>query len=94
MQDMKKISQFLASASTFSPDIHVHKTDFSPSPLASAFRGTDSIISAVATAGVESQLAIIDAAAKAKVKRFIPSEYGGDSALLTLDTDAPFAVAK
>ncbi|KAK3388603.1 hypothetical protein B0T20DRAFT_511262 [Sordaria brevicollis] len=48
----------------------------SPTSLQSAFQGQDAVVSVVATAAVQTQKTIIDAAIAAGVKRFIPSEFG------------------
>lgn len=44
--------------------------------LIAALRGIDRVVSTVALAAAESQIALIDAAVAAGVNRFIPSEYG------------------
>jgi hypothetical protein len=44
--------------------------------LSEAFKGQDAVVSVIATAGIRDQHKIVDAAVKAGVKRFIPSEYG------------------
>lgn len=44
-----------------------------------AFKGQDAVVSTIATASTVQQKAIIDAAIKAGVKRFIPSEFGSDT---------------
>jgi hypothetical protein len=68
------------STHTFPSGIRVHKTDFTSSEsLAEAFKGQDAVVSAIATAALGEQIQIIDAAAKAGVKRFIPSEFGIDT---------------
>lgn len=55
----------------------MHKTDYDSSEsLAEAFKGQDAVVSVIASAAVKEQQKIIDAAVKAGVKRFIPSEYG------------------
>ena len=43
-----------------------------------AFRGQDAIVSAISTSNNAKQKEIIDAAVEAGVKRFIPSEFGGN----------------
>lgn len=68
------------SKSTFPPEATVVKTDYSPSSLASAFKDQDAVISIVGTAGFADQVKFIDAAVAAGVKRFIPSEFGSDTA--------------
>lgn len=65
------------STSKFPSGVRVYQTDYSSeSSLADAFAGQDAVVSVIATAALGSQLAIIPAAAKAGVKRFIPSEFG------------------
>lgn len=55
----------------------VHKVDYTSSAsLDEAFKGQDAVVSTIATAAIGSQGPIIDAAVKAGVKRFIPSEFG------------------
>ncbi len=65
------------SKANFPPTVKVHKTDYdSPSSLAEALAGQDAVVSTIATAALGKQANIIDAAVKAGVKRFIPSEFG------------------
>lgn len=82
------------SKATYAPSITVHRTDLSHLSLVKAFEGIDAVVSAVATFNVPDQIAMIDAAVEAKVKRFLPSEYGGDASLPDLENIAPFAVQK
>lgn len=65
-----------ASTCTFPADVKVVKTDYSPASLLAALQGQDAVVSTVGAAGVTSQIALIDAAEQAGVKRFIPSEFG------------------
>ena len=69
-----------SSKSTFPPHIKVHRVgdDYPDAELLKAFQGQDAVISAIARASMEHQKAIIEAAAKADVKRFVPSDFGGD----------------
>ncbi|KAE9994810.1 hypothetical protein EG327_000023 [Venturia inaequalis] len=69
-----------SSKSTFPPEATVVKTDYSPSSLATAFKDQDAVISIVGNEGFADQTKIIDAAVAAGVKRFIPSEFGSDTA--------------
>lgn len=46
-----------------------------------AFQGQDAVVSALGTFNVPAQKTAIDAAVASKVKRFIPSEYGGNTAI-------------
>jgi uncharacterized protein YbjT (DUF2867 family) len=68
------------SKSTFPSEVKVVKTDYSAGSLANAFKGQDAVVSIVGNAGFAGQTAIIDAAVAAGVKRFIPSEFGSDTA--------------
>ena len=67
------------SKSTFPDDIKVIKSDYSESSLADAFKGQDAVVSTISGGALQDQFKIIDAAVKAGVKRFIPSEFGSDS---------------
>ena len=46
----------------------------------SAFKGQDAVVSTIAGPGIQTQTSIIDAAIKAGVKRFIPAEFGSNTA--------------
>ena len=60
--------------------MRVHRTDYESSDsLSEAFKGQDAVVSVIASAGVREQHKVVDAALKAGVKRFIPSEYGIDT---------------
>lgn len=63
------------SEATFPPGVSVRKTDYTLSSLVSAFEGTDAVVSAVGMGGFAQQKTVIDAAVKAGVKHFIPSEF-------------------
>ncbi|KAI9827897.1 MAG: hypothetical protein M1826_006203 [Phylliscum demangeonii] len=65
------------SEATFDGSQKVIKIDYSVESLAKAFEGQDAVVSTI-RAGDEK--AIIDAAVKAGVKRFLPSEFGSDTA--------------
>ncbi|KAI9887324.1 MAG: hypothetical protein M1823_000840 [Watsoniomyces obsoletus] len=65
------------SNATFPSHIKVIKTDYSESELVEQFKGQDAVISTLF--GMVDQRPIIDAAVKAGVKRFMPSEWGSDS---------------
>ncbi|KIY53801.1 NAD(P)-binding protein, partial [Fistulina hepatica ATCC 64428] len=70
-----------SSTATFPEGIAVYKTDYTPASLAVALKGQDAIVSAIGAQGLgDLQIALIDAAISAGVKRFIPSEYGCDLA--------------
>lgn len=71
-----------SSASIFPAHLTVHRIsdDYPEAELLKAFRGQDAIISTVATAvAAIKQKSFIDAAIKAGVKRFVPSEFGSDT---------------
>ncbi|BGP41696.1 hypothetical protein JCM10449v2_005687 [Rhodotorula kratochvilovae] len=46
--------------------------------LAEKLRGVDAVVSALNGPGIDAQYKILDAAAEAGVKRFVPSEYGSE----------------
>lgn len=70
-----------SSGSVFPPDLKVHRIgdDYPEVELLEAFKGQDAVISTIATANAVTQRTIIDAAIKAGVKRFVPSEFGSDT---------------
>jgi len=51
----------------------------SPDSVKAALAGQDAVISLANTTGLDSQIALIDAAVEAGVKRFLPSEFGCDT---------------
>ncbi|KAF3920965.1 hypothetical protein ABW20_dc0110470 [Dactylellina cionopaga] len=61
-------------------DVTIHTTDYSPSSLEDAFKGQDAVVSVIAGAALEEQKKLIDAAIAAGVTRFIPSEFGSNTA--------------
>lgn len=67
------------SEADFPQGITVIKTDFSESSLESAFRGQDVVISVVGASGFNEQKALVNAAIRARVQRFIPSEFSANS---------------
>lgn len=70
-----------ASKSTFPSHLKVHRVgdDYAESDLLAAFKGQDAVVSTITTTSVGQQKAIIDAAVKAGVKRFVPSEFGSNT---------------
>jgi uncharacterized protein YbjT (DUF2867 family) len=65
------------STATFPARVTVKKVDTtSTDALTEALKGQDAVVSTVGTAAASSQKTIIDAAVAARVKRFIPSEFG------------------
>lgn len=61
------------------PETRLIETDYSPESLATALTGQDAIVCAIGPLGTMIQPKLIDAAVAAKVKRFIPSDYGWDT---------------
>ncbi|KAI1463274.1 NAD(P)-binding protein [Daldinia caldariorum] len=62
---------------TFPSEVAVKKVDYqSVESLTAALQGQDAVVSTIATAAVGGQIPLVDAAVAAKVKRFIPSEFG------------------
>jgi len=47
--------------------------------LTNALKGQDAVVSTLGSAGMPAQLLLVEAAAKAQVKRFIPSEFGSNT---------------
>jgi hypothetical protein len=66
------------SNSTFPtlPNLKVIESDYSIDSLSSIFAGQDAVISIVGGTGIGEQKVYVDAAVKAGVKRFLPSEFG------------------
>ncbi|KAI1747348.1 NAD(P)-binding protein [Xylaria castorea] len=57
------------------------QSDYTSTSLVEAFKGQDAVVSTISTMNVKQQVTIIDAAVAAKVKRFIPSDFGSDSSV-------------
>ncbi|KAF5656306.1 2'-hydroxyisoflavone reductase [Fusarium circinatum] len=70
------------------------KSDYTFSSLVDVFTGQDAVISTLSTANIAEQKIVIDAVAAAKVKRFMPSEFGSDTSVEGLETMAPFLKGK
>lgn len=69
-----------SSTSTFPPHVTVKRADFdSVDSLTVALKGQDAVVSAMSFGVIGGQYPIVDAAIAAKVKRFIPSEFGANS---------------
>ncbi|OTB17510.1 hypothetical protein K445DRAFT_316127 [Daldinia sp. EC12] len=65
------------STATSPPDVVVKKVNYqSVETLTAALQGQDAVVSTIATVAIGSQAPLVDAAIAAKVKRFIPSEFG------------------
>jgi hypothetical protein len=67
------------STSTFPEGVKVVTTDYSDAELEEKFKGQDAIISLPSGPAIMEQKRYIDAAIKAGVKRFIPSEFGSNT---------------
>ncbi|MCJ1261040.1 hypothetical protein MMC22_000904 [Lobaria immixta] len=67
------------SDKTYADDVKVVKSDYSEASLVDAFKGQDAVVSALGSAGLAEEIKIIDAAVKAGVKRYLPSEYGSNT---------------
>lgn len=69
-----------SSGATFPSNVKVHRADdsYPEADFVKAFQGQDAVISTIATAAAPIQKTMINAAIKAGVKRFVPSEFGGD----------------
>ncbi|KAL7916752.1 NmrA-like family protein [Trichoderma velutinum] len=82
------------STASFPEFVTVHKSDYSTDSLVSIFKGQDAVVSVIAASDVTIQKNAIDAAVAAGVKRFLPSEYGGDTSLPEIEKFTPFAKGK
>ncbi|KAK9415705.1 putative Bifunctional pinoresinol-lariciresinol reductase [Seiridium unicorne] len=69
------------SKSKLPASVKVKVVDFEDeASLVAALKGQDAVVSTLGTPGFALQTRLIDAAASAGVKRFIPSEFGSDTA--------------
>ena len=68
-----------SSEASFPADVSVVNTLYSENELVEIFRGQNAIISAVGAAGFQEQKVFIDAAIKAGVQRFLPSELSSNT---------------
>jgi len=60
--------------------VHIRQAKFDDkASLVHAFQGVDAVVSTVGGAAFGDQILLVDAAAEAGVKRFVPSEFGGDT---------------
>ncbi|KAH6988656.1 hypothetical protein EDB80DRAFT_817148 [Ilyonectria destructans] len=67
------------SGSTFPAGTDVVEVDYSSlKSLKAALQGQDAFISTLGNLAVDAQITLIDAAVAAKVKRFVPSEFGSN----------------
>ena len=89
----------LSRASSINTDVTFHeatvvKSDYTFPSLVQIFTGQDAVISTLSTANIADQKTVIDAVAAAKVKRFMPSEFGSDTSVEGLEDMAPFMKGK
>ncbi|KAJ4004813.1 hypothetical protein NW752_009521 [Fusarium irregulare] len=89
----------LSRASSTNTDATFHgativKSDYTFPSLLEVFSGQDAVISTLSTANIADQKTVIDAVAAAKVKRFMPSEFGSDTSVDGLEDMAPFLKGK
>ncbi|KAL8770505.1 MAG: hypothetical protein Q9209_003760 [Squamulea sp. 1 TL-2023] len=70
-----------SSSAKFPSEVKVETVDddYPSGQLVAAFKGQDAVINLLPPISVEQHNSIADAAAEAGVKRFIPSEFGGDT---------------
>lgn len=68
-----------SSNATVPEGFTVYKSDYSEADLVTVFKDQDVIISVVGIGGFSEQKKFIDAAVSAGVKRFIPSEFSGNT---------------
>lgn len=64
------------STSAFPPNVKVVKTEYTEKNIAEALHGQDAVICLIDAGALKVESLIIDAAASAGVKWFIPSEFG------------------
>ncbi|GJC97933.1 isoflavone reductase [Colletotrichum higginsianum] len=67
------------SSATFPDGAKVIKSDYSAESLEKVLKGQDAVVSMLPIMALEEQTKIAEAAIKAGVKRFIPSDYGSDT---------------
>lgn len=64
------------STSAFPPNVKVVKTEYTEKNIAKALQGQDAVLCLIDAGALQVESLIIDAAASAGVKWFIPSEFG------------------
>ncbi|KAI7782141.1 Isoflavone reductase-like protein [Diaporthe eres] len=78
------------SSAAFPQEAKVIKSDFSEESLVQALKGQDAVVSMLPIMALGEQAKVAEAAIKAGVKRFIPSEYGSDSSSEDIIAAVPF----
>jgi hypothetical protein len=77
-----------------SENVNVYTTDYSSASLDLALAGKDAVLSILGLSAIDQQYALIEAAVKAGVKRFLPSEFGLDNASEQVLAVVPFFRAR
>ncbi|KAI1654479.1 NAD(P)-binding protein [Daldinia decipiens] len=68
------------SSHAWPSNVTVKEVDYSSlDSLTEALQGQDAVVATITTPALNTQILLIEAAAKAGVKRFIPSEFGSDT---------------
>lgn len=83
-----------SSAATYATSVTVYRTDYSNDSLVSIFQGKDAVVSCIPRTRVAEQKTVVDACIRAGVKRFLPSEYGGDTTLPDIEKRISFTAGK
>lgn len=80
---------------SYGSNVTMHRCEYDDfDSLVAIFRGQDAVVSTTGTFAAKYQLTAINAAAAAGVRRFLPSEYGGNTSLIGVTSYPPFAVEK
>ncbi|KAL8932110.1 MAG: hypothetical protein Q9211_006523 [Gyalolechia sp. 1 TL-2023] len=84
------------SSATFPSEVKVQSVDdtYPPDQLLAAFKGQDAVINLLPPSDVKQANSIADAAAEAGVKRYIPSQFGSDTANPQVVALVPIFTAK
>ncbi|KAJ5131094.1 uncharacterized protein N7515_007133 [Penicillium bovifimosum] len=83
-----------ASAAVPPAGVTCHRTDYSNMSLVKAFKAQDAVVNTITMADSSEQKNIIDAAVEAGVKRFLPAEFGIDTAIQSTVEIVPFLRVK
>ncbi|KAK5128000.1 hypothetical protein LTR85_005117 [Meristemomyces frigidus] len=84
-----------SSSAQFPASVEVHKAEYTDAAsLQSAFKGKDVVVIMLAFAGLQDEIKILEAAARAGVKYVIPSEYGAPSKNPKMADAVPLLKAK
>lgn len=69
-----------SASSTYPPGVEVFRVDdsYPERQLRGAFKGQDAIICALSLQSIVQQIKFIDCAVEARVKAFVPAEFGGN----------------